>query len=1525
MGDNLFEMTVRALDGQPVAIAGGFTLTSDAARFENLALIAFNIPLFETSALEITKSADKQFAEIGDVITYRVEARNATASPMIDATLRDELPASFHYVAGTARVEISGRPARSIEPEARGNNLSFALGTLEAGGRATVTYRVRVGANASEGEHLNTAIASGVRPDGEPVTTEPARASVRVRAGIFSMRQIIIGRVFEDANRNGMFDNGERPVVGARVYLNNGQSVVTDSAGQYNIPSIGEGSIVVSLDPVTVPENYLLFDEGRRAARSWTRLLRTPLGGGTLLRQNFALIPASGQSDNAHARRDNSSPARSTENSDASATNSNANVTNSTAQRSNVTNPAAQSVSSPARREETISALSNSASSSETRRAPGTYETEATETIAPVAAGEVVALSPATDEVIMSPALTVRARVAEGWTLQLEINGEQVSAAQIGEARVDHRNRVATFDFVGINLRPGPNRVRLTAIGAQGERGRTVEMNVFGRGPAVRLEIVPERTEVQAGGRDFTTVRVRAFDAWNHPAADAQVAIETSAGRLLAASNPRGANDTLANHGDDERDAGGSNNANGSSVTASDEANGANVSASELRRREREARAIRGGAAEIVGAGANGESAGARQQTVSLANGEAVVRLFGESTAEAAEIRAATGQAETNSRVRFTPEMRPTLMVGLAEFSFGNAAPDISMRGDDENMRGRLAFYYRGSLLGSRNLLTLAYDSQRPLNRTAGRDRLFQLDPLERAYPLFGDSSVRFEDAESNSKLYARLDRGRSFAMFGDIEANMDELNLGGYTRRLTGVKFHFENADGDFISVTGARPDTAFARDIIPGGSLSLVRLSHGDILPGSETVTLEVRDRRNPEAIIERETLVRSIDYNLNPTTGELFFLRPISAFDYELNLIQAVVTYEYRGAGGSYGAYTARGVRRFENLGLRVGGSFVHQSQDEAGAFRLGGLDLEQRLPGGGRLTVEAAMSRGRFVGTGGALDLASGAFLGTNISENEPRDGMAIRADLEQPLPFYHSTLRAGFMRSSGRFYNPFGATVAPGAQRMSVELDVRPRASRLFRFGFMDERNRTENVSNSRRTYSLLWQETWRENLRTTFGFDHRRYADDLSGRDTASNLITAGIEYRPVDRLELSVTREQNLTDADPTYPDQTTIAANYEVSDGTRLFFTQRLASAPITPISDISGTGFAQTGARRETAIGVETRFGRGTALNGRYQLENGINGTDSFAVIGLQNRLPLNQQLALEFGFERGFHLAGDGESFNSVTVGAQWTPTPDFRSAVRYELRDRNGAGQLFTIGAAGRLGENTTTMARVQWARGRFNERENSSMNATAALAFRPLDTDRFAVLFSYNHRSLLQDGAEINGIRQAATRDRADTLSSDALWQASRDLELYGRFALRFGANGDGLHEYASALTYLAQLRAQQRIGSRFDLAGETRWLMQPSSFTRRTSYGAEMGFWPMPDLRFGLGYNFTSAAEPNGVMMFGNRSYRRGFYFTISTKLSSLFDLFGTSPQGLALTSESNEQSVPSSAPPQNDGGEPR
>lgn len=1414
----LFALGLHALDGQPLAVAGGFDLVREDVRINDLAAVVLNIPMFEASTLQIVKSADRARADIGDTVTYRVEVTNPTAAPVNNVVVRDVLPPSFQYASGSARLTLGSGTEQPIEPEVQNNELHFRLPEIPHGETAKLLYRLRVGANAQQGNQENLAIASATFPSGEQVQTSPARASVYVSAGVFSTQQVIVGRVFVDTNQNGKFDSGDRPMPGARLYLSNGASVITDSAGLYNFPSLGDGPQVVSLDPVSLAPGYRLSDDGRESGKSWTRLLRTPVGGGALLRQDFALRKSGQSKTDANTQLTQSAPS----------------ADSSSAEKRSTAPAKTESVPSPSG--------DGSKTTESQLKTPGTYEVAATETIAPVAPGDVLIVSPAPNSVAMAPGLDIEVRAALNWTVKLEVNGEQISDKNVGVSRLDHKNQVSTFGFVGVNVRPGVNRIRATAVGPNGEAGHSVEINVMGRGPARRLDIVSDKTEIQSGGNDFTLVHIKMLDQWGNPALDGQVGIDTSSGRL-------------SRDGEVKTEA--------SNAVAANKVNSGEAS-----------------------------SASGSQLVLQTEKGEAIAKLIGSGSPGEAKLKAQTGEIEATAQVHIGSEMRPTILVGFAEMSFGKGIPEVSLRNEQGNFRRRVSLFYSGKLPWD-SMLTFSYDSQRPINRTTGRDRMFQLDPLDRAYPLFGDSSTRFEAAPSNSKLYARIDHKRSYMMFGDFETDM-EAPLAGYSRKLTGVKAHFEDSKGDFITITGARPDTSFARDVFPAGQLGIMQLSNGEILPGSETVLLETRDRRNPEVIISRETLSRSIDYNLDSENGRLFFLRYVSTFDSVLNLKQIVVTYEHRATSLSSAVYTARAQKNFKGIGLKLGLSAVLQREAEGSNFLLGGIDAEKTLPNHGKLQLAWARSSGEVLGSGNVFS-----------TEGDTRhDGDAYQLTVAQPLPFFNGNLKARFIKASEGFFNPFGGTVTPGSQRAEAALELSPLKHSKLQFAVIDERNKTVNVNNSRMTYGAALDQILGEKIKLHFGFDHRELTDNLTDKNTSSDLVTAAIDIHATDKLNFTVKREQNLGEADPTYPDQTTLGANYQINALTKLFFTQRLAAGSITPIGDYTGTGFAQVSSRRETAFGVETRFGKSTSATGRYQLENGINGTDSFAVLGLRNHLPINKQLSLEVGFERGFHLTGPNQSFNSGTVGFGWQPNSDFRATARYEYRDRGGVGQLMSFGAAGRIASGITALSRIQWSRGSFTGRTNSALEGTAAVAIRPLETDRYGLLFSYNHRSLFQDGLA----GQAPTRDTRDTLSTDGYYQPCKDLELFGRVAANFNGNGQPDLPYVSTLTYMTQARAQYHFTARMDGAIETRMIFQPSSQSMRTSTGAELGFWLLPDLRLGTGYNFAVSRERFDSNLIPQR---RGFYFTVTSKLSRLFDLFGTAKAGL-----DNEDEKPKTNP---------
>ena len=136
-------------------------------------------------------------------------------------------------------LRLGSDPQQSIEPQVNGSIITFQIGDLPAGvDRAGALSRAHWRQRRQRVDRENVAVASGPFLSGENARPRPARATVFVVAGVFSTRQVLVGRVFVDTNQNGQFDDGDRPAPGVRLYLNNGQSVITDSEGLYNFPAL---------------------------------------------------------------------------------------------------------------------------------------------------------------------------------------------------------------------------------------------------------------------------------------------------------------------------------------------------------------------------------------------------------------------------------------------------------------------------------------------------------------------------------------------------------------------------------------------------------------------------------------------------------------------------------------------------------------------------------------------------------------------------------------------------------------------------------------------------------------------------------------------------------------------------------------------------------------------------------------------------------------------------------------------------------------------------------------------------------------------------------------------------------------------------------------------------------------------------------------------------------------------------------------------------------------------------------------
>jgi hypothetical protein len=199
--------------------------------------------------------------------------------------------------------------------------------------------------------------------------------------------------------------------------------------------------------------------------------------------------------------------------------------------------------------------------------------------------------------------------------------------------------------------------------------------------------------------------------------------------------------------------------------------------------------------------------------------------------------------------------------------------------GGRSSAAARAAFFLKGTIRGDL-LLTAAYDSDKET-----RARLLRDIQPEQLYPVYGDASLRSFDARSGSRLYLRLDSGKSYALFGDFVtgdgfsqplgqgavASLKQRSLGAYNRTATGLRLHHE-AGGVTGNVFAFRDSLRQVVEEFASQGSGPYGLRNNGVLEGSEKVEVVVRDRLQPSRIVAVRPLLRLVDYGFEPFSGRI-----------------------------------------------------------------------------------------------------------------------------------------------------------------------------------------------------------------------------------------------------------------------------------------------------------------------------------------------------------------------------------------------------------------------------------------------------------------------------------------------------------------------------------------------------------------------------------------------------------------------------------------------------------------------------
>jgi len=809
---------------------------------------------------------------------------------------------------------------------------------------------------------------------------------------------------------------------------------------------------------------------------------------------------------------------------------------------------------------------------------------------------------------------------------------------------------------------------------------------------------------------------------------------------------------------------------------------------------------------------------------------------------------------------------------------------------------GRIALYLKGTIAG-RYLLTAALDTgQNKLDKLfdnldeANTDRLLtNLDP-DKLYPVYGDDSTLVHDVESQGKLYLAIDSDELHLLVGNSRIVLQGGELAAYQRTLFGASARYRSLDTSTygaaniqVELFGAEVRQIPVRDELSATGGSLYYLSRKGAIEGSEQVSLVVRDALTG-LTLARLPQEPNVDYSINYDQGRLLFRQPVSSSRVDQRLIDKSplagnpvsieVTYE---ATVDNFEKTAVGGHVRQQIGdhLALGATAV---EDETGAspYRLLGIDSELRFGKGNRIVAEYAKSEGSGATVNQSTD---GGLTWSATPTTTASNGQAWKTAAEFDIGEWFD--RPGLLQTTFYYkqlddaYDAAGQQSEAGTRKSGASLTWRPGAQDTV-YARFDHQETTAALATSLDRLdaaTLQWrhqQKNWRliseyqmQSSRSVTGLrlqdEHLaalRLEIDATSRLTTwveqqqtlageqNNQSSIGLDYRPLDNLSLHA----SATEASRGRSAEAGVGLHLEQS---RLYLSQRLQDENATRST--------------ATVVGGETTAGPlNSRLYSEYQWLRSNDEPASLALTGIEKIWETTSGWRLLLGGEYAVDDRAETTWRRTVTGGLAYSKKEKLRLSTRAELRRESGGSNLTQIlsisQGKGKLSEDFSLLGLLRFSRTENREtgqEEAGFREASAGLAYRPIDNDLFNALFRVAHleeRSL----EPLSGI---VRRSLLDSVAFEWSLQLLPQLEWVKKDAVRWKEQPDA-GDQSRSCAWLTLNRLNLQLVRTIDAGLEHRLLTEKASDSRNQGWLTEIGWRPKPQFRFAIGYNFTDFSD---------------------------------------------------------------
>lgn len=848
--------------------------------------------------------------------------------------------------------------------------------------------------------------------------------------------------------------------------------------------------------------------------------------------------------------------------------------------------------------------------------------------------------------------------------------------------------------------------------------------------------------------------------------------------------------------------------------------------------------------------------------------------------------------------------------VAVADLTFG-IETDSATGSENTYQTGRLAFYVDGRRENGVEITASADTREGDLDGLF--ERLQDKDPRSLAlrvdeadlYPTYGDDSTSFDNTPTSGMVYLRIEREGNFVQWGDFNAALSGGDLIRNDRTLYGLQAAYatpETTDqGEArarVMIYGAQPDQLPQRDVFLGTGGSVYFLERQDILSGSATLSVQVRDP-DTGRVLETVTLQQGIDYDINYIQGIVTLARPLASSVSSGTLVTTpgstsdvtmVAQYEYTPNAGDVDgfAFGGRGEVWVTDQ-LRFGASGMVEQTGVADQTAVG-LDVLWRLNDDTFASAEFARTEGPGFGYTFSSD---GGLVVDNIAAASG-DGEAIKIEARIGLADIgiaaYGAIGGYYERRSEGFSTlDYQVTTTTGDEELwGVFADFAPSDELRFTLYADSYENGVGDVD---RTYGaeLAYQINERVGLEVGVESVDLDNADEVGSRtDLAARLTygltdkaavyafgqtsvaTSGLErndrYGVGARLAYNNGWSVEAEISDGSAGEGARLLANYDDGQGNTQYFGYELDAGREVNGTQLVGRDSGQyvIGGTRAvsdavTIFGENTydAFGRYNALTSAY----GLTYTPTDA---------LTTSVALEFG-EVDDDLDNTFDR-TAVSLGMRYQ-TEDLSVSGRLEYRTEDGlrSGQpldadtiIFAADARYTISEQARLVFSLDGASTDTTDSFLSGEYAEASLgyAFRPVDNDRLNVLARYRYVHDMY-GQRVDDVDEDGPRQRSHVLSVDVSYDLDPNWTIGGKLGYRFAETAaDEASPFVQNDASLAVASLRYHLVHNWDALVEVRNFSTVQAGTSETSALAAVYRHFGNNLKVGVGFNFGSFSD---------------------------------------------------------------